>query len=145
VIEGYLFENSVVFDNRNAEKETVDLTPAWEKPKPASKIQTFDLHPEISLPDSFFDVAIGNVPFGQFKLSDKHHFLVHDYFFAKTLDKVRPGGVIAFITSKGAMDKQNPSIRKYIAQRAELLGAIRLPDNTFKANAETKVKERKEG
>jgi len=96
-----------------------------------------------TLPDSFFDVAIGNVPFGQFKLSDKrydkHHFLVHDYFFAKTLDKVRPGGVIAFITSKGTMDKQNPAIRKYIAQRAELLGAIRLPDNTFKANAGTEV------
>ena len=91
---------------------------------------------EAELPDSFFDVAIGNVPFGQFKLSDrrydKNNFLVHDYFFAKTLDKVRPGGVIAFITSSGTMDKKNPAIRKYIAQRAELLGAIRLPNDTFK-------------
>ena len=98
---------------------------------------------EAELPDSFFDVAIGNVPFGQFKLSDKrydrHNFLVHDYFFAKTLDKVRPGGVIAFITSSGTMDKKNPAIRKYIAQRAELLGAIRLPNDTFKKNAGTEV------
>lgn len=98
---------------------------------------------EAKLPDSFFDVAIGNVPFGQFKLSDKrydrHNFLVHDYFFAKTLDKVRPGGVIAFITSSGTMDKKNPAIRKYIAQRAELLGAIRLPNDTFKKNAGTEV------
>lgn len=98
---------------------------------------------EAQLPDSFFDVAIGNVPFGQFKLSDKrydrHNFLVHDYFFAKTLDKVRPGGVIAFITSSGTMDKKNPAIRKYIAQRAELLGAIRLPNDTFKKNAGTEV------
>ena len=95
------------------------------------------------LPDSFFDVAIGNVPFGDFKLNDKRYdknnFLVHDYFFAKTLDKVRPGGVIAFITSKGTMDKENPAVRKYIAQRAELLGAIRLPDTTFKNNAGTEV------
>lgn len=98
---------------------------------------------EAVLPDSFFDVAIGNVPFGQFKLSDKRYdknnFLVHDYFFAKTLDKVRPGGVIAFITSSGTMDKKNPAIRKYIAQRAELLGAIRLPNDTFKKNAGTEV------
>lgn len=98
---------------------------------------------EAELPDSFFDVAIGNVPFGQFKLSDKRYdknnFLVHDYFFAKTLDKVRPGGVIAFITSSGTMDKKNPAIRKYIAQRAELLGAIRLPNDTFKKNAGTEV------
>lgn len=98
---------------------------------------------EAELPDSFFDVAIGNVPFGQFKLSDKrydrHNFLVHDYFFAKTLDKVRPGGVIAFITSSGTMDKKNPAIRKYIAQRAELLGAVRLPNDTFKKNAGTEV------
>ena len=83
------------------------------------------------LPDSFFDAAIGNVPFGQFKVSDKrydkHNFLIHDYFFARTLDKVRPGGTIAFITSKGTMDKENPAVRKYIAQRADLLGAIRLP------------------
>ncbi len=98
---------------------------------------------EAELPDSFLDVAIGNVPFGQFKLSDrrydKNNFLVHDYFFAKTLDKVRPGGVIAFITSSGTMDKKNPAIRKYIAQRAELLGAIRLPNDTFKKNAGTEV------
>ena len=98
---------------------------------------------EAELPDSFFDVAIGNVPFGQFKVSDrrydKNNFLVHDYFFAKTLDKVRPGGVIAFITSSGTMDKKNPVIRKYIAQRAELLGAIRLPNDTFKKNAGTEV------
>ena len=95
------------------------------------------------LPDSFFDIAIGNVPFGDFKLNDsrydKNNFLIHDYFFAKTLDKVRPGGIIAFITSKGTMDKANPEVRKYIAQRADLLGAIRLPDNTFTKNAGTKV------
>lgn len=95
------------------------------------------------LPDSFFDVAIGNVPFGQFKVSDrkydKNNWLIHDYFFGKTLDKVRPGGIIAFITSSGTMDKKNPTVRKYIAQRAELLGAIRLPNNTFKANAGTTV------
>ena len=81
-----------------------------------------------NLPDSFFDAAIGNVPFGQFKVPDKrydkHNFLIHDYFFARTLDKVRPGGVIAFITSKGTMDKENPNVRKYIAQRADLLGAM---------------------
>ena len=96
-----------------------------------------------NLPDSFFDVAIGNVPFGDFKVNDKRYdknnFLIHDYFFAKTLDKVRPGGLIAFITSKGTMDKANPEVRKYIAQRADLLGAIRLPDNTFTKNAGTKV------
>ena len=96
-----------------------------------------------NLPDSFFDVTIGNVPFGQFKVSDKRYdnnnFLIHDYFFAKTLDKVRPGGIIAFITSKGTMDKENPAVRKYIAQRAELLGAIRLPNNTFKSAAATEV------
>ena len=96
-----------------------------------------------AFPDSFFDVAIGNVPFGQFKVADKkydkHNFLIHDYFFAKTLDKVRPGGVVAFITSKGTLDKQNPSVRKYIAARADFLGAIRLPDNTFKANAGTEA------
>ena len=102
----------------------------------------------VDLPDSFFDAAIGNVPFGQFKVSDKRYdknnfrgtgFLIHDYFFANTLDKVRPGGVIAFITSSGTMDKKNPSIRKYIAERAELLGAIRLPNDTFQKNAGTKV------
>ncbi len=95
------------------------------------------------LPDSFFDVAIGNVPFGTFKVLDKkydkYNFLIHDYFFARALDKVRPGGVVAFITSKGTMDKENPSVRKYIAQRADLLGAIRLPNDTFKAAAGTEV------
>ena len=95
------------------------------------------------LPDSFFDVAIGNVPFGDFKLLDKkynkHNFLIHDYFFAKTLDKVRPGGVIAFITSSGTMDKRTSKVRKYIAQRADLIGAVRLPNNTFKKNAGTEV------
>ena len=96
-----------------------------------------------NLPDSFFDAAIGNVPFGQFKVPDKrydkHNFLIHDYFFARTLDKVRPGGVVAFISSKGTMDKENPAVRKYIAQRADLLGAIRLPNDTFKAAASTEV------
>ena len=95
------------------------------------------------LPDSFFDVAIGNVPFGTFKVLDKkydkYNFLIHDYFFARALDKVRPGGVVAFITSKGTMDKENPTVRKYIAQRADLLGAIRLPNDTFKAAAGTEV------
>ena len=98
---------------------------------------------ETELPDSFFDLAIGNVPFGNYSLHDKrydkHHFLIHDYFFARTLDKVRPGGLIAFVTSKGTMDKQNPNVRKYIAERAELIGAIRLPNNAFYANAGTKV------
>lgn len=98
---------------------------------------------DTNLPNSFFDVAVGNVPFGDFKVLDKkydkHKFLIYDYFFAKTLDKVRTGGVIAFITSKGTLDKENPSVRKYIAQRADLLGAIRLPNNTFKANAGTEV------
>lgn len=98
---------------------------------------------DTNLPNSFFDAAVGNVPFGDFRVLDKkydkHKFLIHDYFFAKTLDKVRPGGVIAFITSKGTLDKENPSVRKYIAQRADLLGAIRLPNNTFKANAGTEV------
>ena len=98
---------------------------------------------ETALPDSFFDVAIGNVPFGDYgvadKRYDKNHFLIHDYFFAKTLDKVRPGGIIAFVTSSGTMDKKNPSVRKYIAQRADLLGAVRLPNNAFLANAGTGV------
>ncbi len=98
---------------------------------------------ETNLPDSFFDVAVGNVPFGSYKVSDrkydKYNFLIHDFFFAKTIDKVRSGGIIAFITSKGTMDKKNPSVRKYIAQRADLLGAIRLPNNAFKANAGTEV------
>lgn len=96
-----------------------------------------------NLPNSFFDVAVGNVPFGDFKVLDKkydkYNFLIHDYFFAKTLDKVRPGGVIAFITSKGTLDKENPNVRKYIAQRADLLGAIRLPNNTFSKSAGTEV------
>jgi len=96
-----------------------------------------------NLPDSFFDLAVGNVPFGSYgvadKRYDKNHFLIHDYFFAKTLDKVRPGGIIAFITSKGTLDKRNPAVRKYIAQRAELIGAIRLPNNAFTANAGTQV------
>mgnify|MGYP000740760117 CR=1 FL=1 len=98
---------------------------------------------ETNLPDSFFDGVVGNVPFGDFKVSDKrydkHKFLIHDYFFAKSLDKLRPGGVMAFVTSKGTMDKGNSAVRKYIAQRAELLGAIRLPNNTFKGNAGTEV------
>lgn len=96
-----------------------------------------------NLPDSFFDVAVGNVPFGEFKLFDnrydRYNFFIHDYFFAKTLDKVRPGGVIAFITSSGTMDKKNPYVRRYLAQRAELIGAIRLPNDTFTKNAGTKV------
>lgn len=98
---------------------------------------------KVNLPDSFFDVAIGNVPFGEFKVFDsrydRYNFFIHDYFFAKTLDKVRPGGVIAFITSSGTMDKKNPYIRRYLAQRAELIGAIRLPNDTFTKNAGTKV------
>ncbi len=96
-----------------------------------------------NLPDSFYDVAIGNVPFGQFKVQDKkydkHNWLIHDYFFGRTLDKVRPGGVVAFISSKGTLDKENSSVRRYLAQRAELLGAIRLPNNTFSKNAGTEV------
>jgi len=98
---------------------------------------------EASLPDSFFDCVIGNVPFGDFKVADKRYdkykFLIHDYFFAKSLDKLRPGGVMALITSKGTMDKENSSVRKYIAQRADLIGAIRLPNNTFKGNAGTEA------
>ena len=98
---------------------------------------------EASLPDSFFDCVIGNVPFGDFKVADKrydkYNFLIHDYFFAKSLDKLRPGGIMALVTSKGTMDKENSSVRKYIAQRADLIGAIRLPNNTFKGNAGTEV------
>ena len=109
-------------------------------PKANIKVQGYE---KADLPDSFFDIAIGNVPFGDFKVNDKRYdknnFLIHDYFFAKTLDKVRPGGVIVFITSKGTMDKASPEVRKYLAQRADLLGAIRLPDNTFTKNAGTKV------
>ena len=96
-----------------------------------------------NLPDDHFDVVLGNVPFGEIRVNDSRYnaqkFLIHDYFFAKALDKVRAGGVVMFITSKGTMDKASPEVRKYIAQRAELLGAIRLPDNTFKANAGTEV------
>ena len=98
---------------------------------------------EVNVPDSFFDGVIGNVPFGGFKVSDKrydkYNFLIHDYFFAKSLDKLRPGGVMSLVTSKGTMDKENSNVRKYIAQRAELLGAIRLPNDTFKGNSGTEV------
>ena len=98
---------------------------------------------EANLPDSFFDVAVGNVPFGNFGVDDerynKHGFRIHDYFFAKAIDKVRAGGIVAFVTSKGTMDKKDPSVRKYLAERAELLGAVRLPMTAFSANANTKV------
>lgn len=98
---------------------------------------------QADIPDSFFEAVVGNVPFGDFSVADKrydkHHFLIHDYFFAKSLDKLRPGGVMALVISKGTMDKESPAVRKYIAQRAELLGAIRLPNNTFKGNAGTEV------
>ena len=108
--------------------------------KASIAVQGFE---ETKLPDDHFDVVIGNVPFGDFKVNDSRYnaqkFLIHDYFFAKALDKVRAGGVVAFITSKGTMDKASPEIRKYIAEKAELLGAIRLPDNTFRANAGTEV------
>lgn len=104
---------------------------------------TVDGYEKTTFPNDFFDVAVGNVPFGQYKVADKkydkYNFLIHDYFFGKTLDQVRPGGVIAFITSKGTMDKENPKVRRYIAQRAELLGAVRLPNTAFKANAGTEV------
>ena len=104
---------------------------------------TVDGYEKTAFPNDFFDVAVGNVPFGQYKVADKkydkYNFLIHDYFFGKTLDQVRPGGMIAFITSKGTMDKENPKVRKYIAQRAELLGAVRLPNTAFKANAGTEV------
>lgn len=109
-------------------------------PKADMKISGFE---QTDYPNDFFDVAVGNVPFGQYKVSDKqydkHNFLIHDYFFAKTLDKVRPGGVVAFVTSKGTMDKKNPEVRKYLAQRADLLGAVRLPNTAFKENAGTEV------
>ncbi len=98
---------------------------------------------KVQMPDSFFDVAVGNVPFGDFQVRDKrydkHHWLIHDYFLGKTLDKVRPGGILAFITSKGTMDKENTAVRTYLAQRADLIGAIRLPNTAFKANAGTEV------
>ena len=109
-------------------------------PEASIQIKGFE---QTEYPDDFFDVAIGNVPFGQYKIPDRkydqYNFLIHDYFFAKTMDKVRPGGVVAFITSKGTMDKANPQVRKYLAERAELLGAIRLPNTAFKANAGTEV------
>lgn len=102
-----------------------------------------DGYENVDVPDSFFDVAIGNIPFGQFKVSDKRYdklnFSIHDYFFAKTIDKIRPGGVIAFVTSRYTMDKANASVRKYINERTEFLGAIRLPNNAFKDSAGTKV------
>ena len=98
-------------------------------PKADIKISGFE---KTDYPNDFFDVAVGNVPFGQYKVADKQYdknnFLIHDYFFAKTLDKVRPGGVVAFVTSKGTMDKKSPEVRKYLAQRAELMGAVRLPN-----------------
>ena len=98
---------------------------------------------ETSYPDSFFDCVIGNVPFGSYQVSDRrydrHHFMIHDYFIAKSLDLIRPGGVVAVVTSSGTMDKQNPAVRQYIANRAELLGAIRLPNNAFQRNANTSV------
>ena len=109
-------------------------------PKANIKISGFE---KTDYPNDFFDVAVGNVPFGQYKVADrqydKNNFLIHDYFFAKTLDKVRPGGVVAFVTSKGTMDKKSPEVRKYLAQRAELLGAVRLPNTAFKENAGTEV------
>ena len=108
--------------------------------KSSIAVQGFE---KTDLPDSFFDLAIGNVPFGSYTLKDKrydkNHFLIHDYFFARTLDKVRPGGVVAFVTSKGTLDKKRADVRKYIAERADLLGAIRLPNNAFLSNAGTKV------
>ena len=109
-------------------------------PKADIRISGFE---KTDFPNDFFDVAVGNVPFGQYKVADKQYdkqnFLIHDYFFAKTLDKVRPGGVVAFVTSKGTMDKKSPEVRKYLAQRAELLGAVRLPNTAFKENAGTEV------
>lgn len=104
---------------------------------------TVDGYEKTRFPDNFFDAAVGNVPFGAYRVADpkydKHGFMIHDYFFAKTLDQVRPGGVVAFVTFKGTLDKTNPSVRQYIAQRAELLGAVRLPNTAFKANAGTEV------
>lgn len=109
-------------------------------PKAKIRIDGFE---ETQFPDNFFDVAVGNIPFGDFKLYDpkyaKHNFRIHDYFFAKALDKVRPGGIVAFVTSKGTLDKANPSVRKYLAERAELIGAVRLPNTAFKESAGTDV------
>ncbi|SHI10995.1 Adenine-specific DNA methylase, N12 class [Sporanaerobacter acetigenes DSM 13106] len=123
--------------------ELDDLTGRIAKQLYQSSNITIGGYENTNLPDSFFDMAIGNVPFGQYKVADKRYdknnFLIHDYFFAKTIDKVRPGGIIAFITSKGTMDKEGEQVRRYIAQRAELLGVIRLPNNAFKGNAGTEV------
>ena len=109
-------------------------------PKAEIQISGFE---KTNHPNDFFDVVVGNVPFGQYKVADKpydkHNFLIHDYFLAKSLDKVRPGGIVAVVTSKGTMDKKSPAVRKYLAQRAELLGAVRLPNTAFKANAGTEV------
>ena len=109
-------------------------------PKAEIQISGFE---KTDFQDDFFDIAVGNVPFGNYQVADKRydnkHFLIHDYFLAKALDKVRAGGVIAFITSKGTMDKANPKVRQYLAERAELLGAVRLPNTAFKANAGTEV------
>lgn len=109
-------------------------------PKAEISIKGFE---EKQYPDNFFDVAVGNVPFGDYKLFDsryaKHNFRIHDYFFAKALDKVRPGGIVAFVTSKGTLDKANPTVRKYLAERAELIGAVRLPNTAFKDSAGTDV------
>ena len=109
-------------------------------PKAKIKIDGFE---ETQFPDNFFDVAVGNIPFGDYKLYDpkyaKHNFRIHDYFFAKALDKVRPGGIVAFVTSKGTLDKANPTVRKYLAERAELIGAVRLPNTAFKESAGTDV------
>lgn len=102
-------------------------------PKAKIRIDGFE---ETQFPDNFFDVAVGNIPFGDYKLYDpkyaKHNFRIHDYFFAKALDKVRPDGIVAFVTSKGTLDKANPTVRKYLAERAELIGAVRLPNTAFK-------------
>lgn len=109
-------------------------------PKAKIRIDGFE---EMQFPDNFFDVAVGNIPFGDFKLYDpkyaKHNFRIHDYFFAKALDKVRPGGIVAFVTSKGTLDKANPAVRKYLAERADLIGAVRLPNTAFKESAGTDV------
>ena len=109
-------------------------------PKAKIRIDGFE---ETQFPDNFFDVAVGNIPFGDYKLYDpkyaKHNFRIHDYFFAKALDKVRPGGIVAFVTSKGTLDKANPTVRKYLAERAELIGAVRLPNTAFKESAGTDV------
>lgn len=109
-------------------------------PKAKIKICGFE---DTVFPDNFFDVAVGNIPFGDFKLYDKkyakHNFRIHDYFFAKALDKVRPGGIVAFVTSKGTLDKANPTVRKYLAERAELIGAVRLPNTAFRDSAGTDV------